>query len=156
LFSPVLGFMFVPTKTYIMQKKQTILNALFAYAPGKRFTVDKRYKAVKNYLAMGFTEKDLLVARMKRSERAVRKSIQPKIYDHKKRVEFLKLVNECEFDLTAQSSRYNCTGIDWKAFHRPTSNGIGWVCIAPDEPANNAYTEDPTLVKFLSKKFLNK
>lgn len=67
---------------------------------------------------------------------------------------FLNLCKECEFNLDAESSRYGRTGIDWAAYHRPSSNGIGWVCIAPDEPSNNVYTNDPILVKYLRRRYL--
>lgn len=70
------------------------------------------------------------------------------------RIAFIRLANKCAFDLNATSSRYNCTGIDWKAFHRPSSNGKGWVLIAPDEPDNNWYIEDELILRYLTKKFL--
>lgn len=63
---------------------------------------------------------------------------------HYKKVEEYKDIKEDDdFDFTE----------DYCILHRPTSNGKGWVMIAPGEKANNHYTEDPVLVKFLYKKF---
>jgi hypothetical protein len=114
---------------------------------------DKRKRAVKTLLGRSFTKQEVESILKKRYERKLSREVtkRPHLLQ---RAAFFKAVKECVFDPNATSSRYNTTGIDWKAFHRPSSNGRGWVIIAPDEPGNNWYIEDPILVKILSKKFL--
>ena len=90
----------------------------------------------------------------KKRQRMTLKNSSVQVMTLEQKILFLQILRECTFDLNAFSSRYNCTGIDYKAFHRPSSNGKGWVLIAPDEPMNNSYTEDPILLKYLTKKFL--
>lgn len=51
---------------------------------------------------------------------------------------------------------YNGDGLDdFNKYQRPASNGRGWVAICPGEPANNYYTEDPTAVAILKKRYEN-
>ena len=61
--------------------------------------------------------------------------------------QLVELFDKLVYNPTATSSRYNCTGIDWRKYHRGSSNGIGWVAICPDEPGNNIYTDNPYFVK---------
>ena len=84
----------------------------------------------------------------KRNASAIAKAKQ-NLKDKLEFVRFVTEVQKCTYDVTATSSRYNDTGIDYRAFHRPSSNGIGWVIIAPDEPANNWYTENPLVLSYL-------
>ena len=115
---------------------------------------DGRTSAVKQLKAARISKKDAAAILRKIVARRIQKeTTATEILTKEQRVSFLKMVNECTFDLNANSSRYNCTGIDWKAFHRPASSG-GWVLIAPDEPGNNWHTKDPIIVKYLTKKFL--
>jgi len=126
-----------------------IANAvnLLTYLP----SVDKRRKIFKSALQY-MTEAELLIARRKRIARANRKHII-RTMTHSQRAELLQFILTLQFNPTATSSTTNATGMDYKVYHRPSSNGKGWVCIAPDEPSNNLYTEDVILVNFLSKKF---
>lgn len=134
------------------------LNGRFQYRSAYSYWridwFDGRTSAVKRLKASGFTREDVasLLHKMvkRRDPRVV--TIND-VMTQAQRAAFLKMVNECTFDINAKSSRYNCTGIDYKAFHRPSSSG-GWVLIAPDEPGNNWHTADPVIVKFLSRKFL--
>lgn len=115
---------------------------------------DGRTRAVKRLKSAGITrEYTEVILRKIIFRKSVRQS-QTEILSQPERLAFVKMVNECKFDLESKSSRYNCTGIDWKAFHRPSSSG-GWVLIAPDEPGNNWHTKDPILVKYLTQKFIN-
>lgn len=116
---------------------------------------DGRISTVKELKTAGISRKDaatILLKIVKRQE--AKEVVKEERLTQSQRLSFLKMVKECTFDLTVTSSRYNCTGIDWKAFHRPASSG-GWVLIAPDEPGNNWHTTDPVIVKYLTKKFLN-
>jgi hypothetical protein len=114
---------------------------------------DGRTSAVKQLKAAGISREDAAAILRKRIARLQKKTSGTEVLSQSQRVSFLKIVNECIFDIEAKSSRYNCSGIDWKAFHRPSSSG-GWVLIAPDEPGNNWHTTDPIIVKYLTKKFL--
>jgi hypothetical protein len=132
-------------------KNQIIENAINCYNWLTPNSVDSRRSAIKKAIALGFSKEYILKSR---SKRRIRQNVNfDNKVTHDLRVQFLKIVKECTFDLSANSSRYNSTGIDWKAFHRPSSNGKGWVLIAPDEPANNWYIECPILFKLLSKKY---
>lgn len=115
---------------------------------------DGRTAAVKKLKSEGIN-KEYVGAILKKivSRRIQKETIEADVLTQEQRISFLRMVNECTFNLEAKSGRYNCTGIDWKAFHRPASSG-GWVLIAPDEPGNNWHTKDPILVKYLNKKFL--
>ena len=42
---------------------------------------------------------------------------------------------------------------DFNKYQRPSSNGIGYVAICPGEKGNNYYTENPTAVKILKRKY---
>lgn len=115
---------------------------------------DGRTSVVKQLKAAGISREDAgTILRKIVARRAAKETTAIEVLSKEERISFLKIVNECTFDLESKSSRYNCTGIDWKAFHRPSSSG-GWVLIAPDEPANNWHTKDPILIKYLTKKFL--
>jgi hypothetical protein len=134
------------TTTAITKAIEKAVSTL-SYAPH----IDKRRKVFKTALQY-ITETELLLAGKKRSARRYRNNTYPAM-SHAHRAELLRFILTLQFNPTATSSKTNCTGIDYKAYHRPSSNGKGWVCIAPDEPGNNLYTEDAILVKFLSKKF---
>lgn len=117
---------------------------------------DGRTSAVKKIKSFGLLKNDVADILKKIVRRNINNATTHDVDElsQAQRISFLKMVNECTFDIAAKSSRYNCTGIDWKAFHRPSSSG-GWVLIAPDEPTNNWHIKDPLLIKFLSKKFLS-
>lgn len=138
-----------------MTIKQTIEACLRSYRYSSKLMVDGRQTCVKEAIALGFTKEQIADMRKTRFARMDQRiACNSEKMTTERRISFIKLVNECEFNLNATSSRYNCTGIDWKAFHRPASSG-GWVLIAPDEPGNNWHTTDPIIVKYLTKKFLN-
>lgn len=99
------------------------------------------------------TREELARARLVYNARQTRRQFKPVAWDLSRRRLFLQMIKQAEFDPSATSSRYNLTGVDWCAYHRPSSNGVGWVLIAPDEPANNWYCEDNLLVDYLRKKF---
>lgn len=42
---------------------------------------------------------------------------------------------------------------DYSRYQRPAGNGMGYVAICPGERGNNFYTDDPILVKYLTKKY---
>jgi hypothetical protein len=113
---------------------------------------DGRTSAVKELKAAGLTRQDCAAILNKIINRRKAREDNADTMTRQERAAFIKMVNECTFDMSANSSRYNCTGIDWKAFHRPSSSG-GWVLIAPDEPGNNWHTKDPIIVKYLTKKY---
>lgn len=118
---------------------------------------DGRTSAVKKIKSFGLSKNDVAEILNKRVTRQLlinNTTNSADLLSLPQRISFIKMVNECVFDLDASSSRYNCTGIDWKAFHRPASSG-GWVLIAPDEPGNNWHTKDPIIVKYLTKKYLS-
>lgn len=133
--------------------KLIIENAIADHTYYKMRVVDGRRKYVRMALKAGFTKDKILTARLKHDARLqLRGFITDVRMTFEQKKSFLNLVSQCEFNLDAKSSRYNCTGIDWCAYHRPSSSG-GWVCIAPDEPGNNWHVTDPVLIKFLSKKY---
>ena len=119
--------------------------------------IDKRTKVYKDTVKQGFTEEQINTAcktHLDRYYKRIRKDIHnTNIITHKKRVEFLNQVRKLKFNPNAYSSKYNIEG-DWLIYHRPSSNGKGWVCIAPDEPGNNWYMEDEIILKILTKKYL--
>ena len=127
----------------------TIANAVstLSYVP----RIDMRRKVFKKAMQY-MTAAELLIAAKKHRIRKNRKCNHAPM-SHARRAELLQFILTLQFNPAATSSRHNCTGIDYKVYHRPSSNGMGWVCIAPDEPANNLYIEDAILVKFLSRKF---
>lgn len=138
-----------------MNTTQIIKDAIKSYRYSKPSLVDSRLKEVKAALAIGFTKDMIANARAKYLQRLyTRADLRAKSpVTHSDRIKFLSALRECAYNPDATSSRYNCTGIDWKAFHRASSNGKGWVLIAPDEPGNNWYFEDALIVKFLQTKF---
>jgi hypothetical protein len=138
-----------------MNKKEIIINAINDYTCLNHNKCDKRKKAIKQFFLLGFNKENLINMRKKHINRL--KYNYP-IYNitHDIRCSFLKEIKNSIFSLESNSSRYNCTGIDWRYYHRPSSNGKGWVIIAPDEPANNWYIEDKLLLNLLTNKFLCK
>lgn len=66
---------------------------------------------------------------------------------------FIDASKSCTYNPDATSSKFNATGIDYKCYHRRASNGKGWVLIAPDEPANNWYTENFFVLQYMTKNF---
>lgn len=139
-----------------MTKKEIIEEAILDYPTWRPRKVDKRRRSWKLIRKLGWTETQLIQARQKHLERLRRRwetKLEWKIGDS---IEFLKEVKRCAFDINIKNAYYHAIGIDWRAFHRPTKNGIGWVVIAPDEPANNWYTEHPPLVRLLKKIYLKK
>jgi len=138
-----------------MKTSEIIKSAIKSYRFSKPSLVDGRLKEVKAALEIGFTKDMIQSARSKYLKRLYSRLDQHKkaTISHTDRIKFLTALRECAYDPKVTSSRYNCTGIDWKAFHRASSNGKGWVLIAPDEPGNNWYFEDSLLFRFLSNKF---
>lgn len=135
-----------------IERSSIITNVINDYIYSSRaWRVDGRRKATKRAFEIGLSKEQICAMRLKHIGRQSR--IQDKIVTHADRVKFLTAMHGLTFDLHVESSRYNRTGIDWKAYHRPTTNGKGWVLIAPDEPANNLYFEDPILTRFLIKKY---
>jgi hypothetical protein len=138
-----------------MTTSEIIKSAIKSYRYSKPTLVDGRLKEVKDALAIGWTKDMISVARAKFLKRLYRRvderSKSP--ITHFDRIKFITALRECTYNPAATSSRYNCTGIDWKAFHRASSNGKGWVLIAPDEPGNNWYFEDFLLFRYLSNKY---
>uniref|UniRef100_UPI00404827D5 hypothetical protein n=1 Tax=Roseivirga sp. TaxID=1964215 RepID=UPI00404827D5 len=132
---------------------QIIEEAIMSYTFSNPLKVDKRRSSVKKAIDLGVKPKDIVTMRIKHFSRRDLKFQDKSGWNLTMKREFLRRVNEAELNLDAQSSRFNSTGIDWTAYHRPSSNGKGWVLIAPDEPANNWYCEDPVLVSLLSKKY---
>jgi len=118
------------------------------------YKVDKRHKSFKEAAKIGFSEANILEARRKRNIRRMARLNNKKDITFEEKKAFLAEVKKAMFDPYATSSRFNRTGIDWRALHRPSSNGQGWVLIAPDEPANNWYMEDLNILNILSKKYL--
>jgi hypothetical protein len=116
-------------------------------------SLDRRMWCVRLLLERGFSPLDLIAALERNKCRLHLKLSGRPYWNSVNRREYYSILRECVFKPFATSSRFNCTGVDWVAFHRPSSNGIGWVLIAPDEPANNWYTDDPILVSFLRSKF---
>lgn len=116
--------------------------------------IDKRVKAIKEALNL-MSESDLKKAISRHCERLGKRHIfSPEPWQlHRQRVNFLEAMKGTTLNHEAKSSRWSCTGIDYKLFHRPSGNG--WVIIAPDEPGNNMYTEDRLLVNLLRKKYAN-
>lgn len=115
---------------------------------------DKRTKNVKKLINAGLTRNDVEELILKKIKRRWLKQVDNLEWNSERKKRFLQMIQQATFDLTAQSSRYNCTGIDWPQFHRPSSNGEGWVIIAPDEPGNNSYCNDKNVVNILKRKFL--
>lgn len=137
-----------------LTKKKIIQNAIFNYAWRKK--IDERYTVIKNFFALGYTEKDLLNMAETREKRKefiyAEREYKRKHWQHAERVNFLSILKTCKYYKEVKDEDFDFTE-DYCILHRPTSNGKGWVMIAPGERANNHYTEDPVLVKFLYKKF---
>jgi len=131
-----------------MVKKQileTVINQL-PFIDGRNTDFKKAVKA-------GFS-KDFIENSYKKKMKRYRDRIV-KVTTHKERVEFLKILKQCEF--APNASRLNGfkeTG-DWCRYHRPSSNGKGWVLIAPDQPSNNVYIEDHIILNLLMRKYGN-
>lgn len=137
-----------------MDMKTIIENAINDYNYFDPYLIDKRRKSIKGALKAGFGEKQILLARKKQRLRLYARINNKRLPTFEEKKRFLAEVKTATFDPSATSSRFNRTGIDWRAFHRPSSNGKGWVLIAPDEPANNWYMEDPVILRILAKKYL--
>ena len=113
---------------------------------------DKRRKEIRKFVNLGYNKIDFLSMKAKHNSRRY-KGIN--LITHQDRIKFLEcLKTYTTFNLNAYSSRYNITGIDYIKYHRPSSNGKGWVLLAPDEPGNNVYIEDNIILQFLSNKYL--
>lgn len=138
-----------------MSTKKIISDAIMDYRYTSPLTIDKRRTSIKKALKIGFTPEKIIKARETYFKRRRVKFNDVDTLSFELKILFLKRIKEAEFLLEANSSRFNCTGIDWTAYHRPSSNGKGWVLIAPDEPSNNWYIDDKNIVKILSKKYLN-
>lgn len=141
-------------------KEAIISNSIGHYiGDGKSFIysskADKRFSYIRKFLELGFSEEDLKEMREKRLSR-IRKNIFTNLNEensHQKRLSYLKDINTCKYYKDIKEDDDFDFTEDYCILHRPTSNGKGWVMIAPGERANNHYTEDPVLVKFLYKKF---
>ena len=138
-------------------KRESIQNIIDDWR-NSQFKLDKRtksYKQASRYFSDAELKKAIAVNRRRRARMIQMAKRERSIVTHKDRVAFIQFIkrHELKFNPNAYSSRFNSTGVDWAKYHRPTSNGKGWVCIAPDEPGNNAYIEDPIMVEFLSKRY---
>lgn len=134
-------------------KTEIIENAITAYHLSAPLKVDRRFAAIKNALAAGFTADEIVIARKKRAIRSENACYIDRMNRlHAYRVDFVKCAKKTTYNPRANSSRFNMTGYDYCVFNRASSNGIGWVLIAPDEPSNNVYTEDRVLVSLMRKK----
>ena len=136
-------------------KEAIISNSIGNYfSEGKSFIfskkVDKRHSCIRKFLELGFSEKDLLDMREKRISRIKKNTEEKNI--HQERLNYLRYLNTCKYYKEVKDDDFDFSE-DYCVIHRPTSNGKGWVMIAPGERANNHYTEDPVLVKFLYKKY---
>jgi len=136
--------------------KEIIEQAINDYPYFSPMKVDKRKRAFKEAKKIGFGEYKILNARITRINRQRVKNFSAQVITFEDKKRFLAEVKRAQFDMSIISSRFNCTGIDWRQFHRPTLNGKGWVLIAPDEPVNNWYMEDLNILHVLSKKYLTK
>lgn len=130
-----------------MKTKQIINEAINCYSFDDRLKVDKRRKEVKKAIEIGFSVESIREARIKRFKRQFsRLSSRVITFDEKRR--FLAEIKQCSYRGQGEG--------DWRQIHRETSNGLGWVIIAPDEPANNWYMNDRNVVKLLYNKYVNK
>jgi len=134
--------------------KTIIENAIKDYNYRNPYKLDKRHKSFKEAAKIGFSDDNILDARRKRNVRRMTKLNNKNETTFEEKKAFLAEVKKAMFDPYATSSRFNRTGIDWRALHRPSSNGQGWVLICPDEPGNNWYMEDLNILNILSKKYL--
>jgi hypothetical protein len=140
-------------------KQQIIDNAIGNYTLGNACKVDKRLKSIKKFLSFGYSENDLLEMREIQIERRLKRLQEvynkDKFVSHEDRVEFLQRIKSCKYAKSLTEEDIDGTE-DYGVIHRETSNGKGWVIIAPGEPANNWYLEDNIILKMLSKKYLKK
>lgn len=139
-------------------KEAIISNSIGNYiSDGKTFIfsskADKRFSYIRKFLELGFSEGDLKKMREKRLSRQRNNFILKEENLHQKRLSYLRYINTCKYYKDIKEDDDFDFTEDYCILHRPTSNGKGWVMIAPGERANNHYTEDPVLVKFLYKKF---
>lgn len=139
-------------------KEAIISNSIGHYiSEGKTFIfsskADKRFSYIRKFLELGFSEGDLKKMREKRLSRQRNNFILKEENLHQKRLSYLRYINTCKYYKDIKEDDDFDFTEDYCILHRPTSNGKGWVMIAPGERANNHYTEDPVLVKFLYKKF---
>lgn len=139
-------------------KEAIISNSIGNYiSEGKTFIfsskADKRFSYIRKFLELGFSEGDLKEMREKRLSRQRNNFILKEENLHQKRLSYLRYINTCKYYKDIKEDDDFDFTEDYCILHRPTSNGKGWVMIAPGERANNHYTEDPVLVKFLYKKF---
>lgn len=139
-------------------KEAIISNSIGHYiSDGKTFIfsskADKRFSYIRKFLELGFSEGDLKEMREKRLSRQRNNFILKEENLHQKRLSYLRYINTCKYYKDIKEDDDFDFTEDYCILHRPTSNGKGWVMIAPGERANNHYTEDPVLVKFLYKKF---
>lgn len=133
--------------------KQIIEKAISDYPFGAEGVVDRRRKHIRAALDIGITDAEIISARMiKEVRRAYRPHGDQIKKIHENRVNFLSAAKRTVHNPEATSSRYNFTGVDWVAYNRASSNGKGWVLIAPDEPGNNMYTEDHILIRIMKRK----
>ena len=139
-------------------KKEAIENILedWRNSPTR---LNKRTRVYKD-ASIYFSDAQIKAAIGKHYARRMRKremaTIERSVVTHKQRVDFLNFIKrfDIKYNPTAYSSRYNSTGVDWVKYHRASSNGKGWVCIAPDEPGNNVYIEDEIMVRFMTKRYI--
>lgn len=74
---------------------------------------------------------------------------------HERRCSILCAIRACNIQYFADAGNSRFDSRDFWTYIRKSSNGKGWVIIAPGEPANNYYIDDPVLFKFFNKKYLN-
>ena len=126
-----------------------IENAMFAY---NNYGKDLRRKEYRQLAKIGMKLADIAGAAVLHRYRSARnrKNWNATPMTHIQRKEILAIAKE--LPLYDHSAMADWQG-DWLMYIRPTSNGEGWVMIAPDERANNVYVTDPVLCRMFAKKY---
>lgn len=140
-------------KAIRLTKKEIIEKAIFKCAC-LRVKVDKRYTIIKDFLALGYTEEDLLnMAKTNEKRREFiyeEREYKRKHWQHAERVNFLRFLKTCKYYKEVKDEDFDPIR-GYCILHRPTSNGKGWIMTASKERDNNYYTEDPILVRYYTE-----
>ena len=144
--------------SYKLETTQQIIDsAILEYSSFYPNRVDKRKKSIKKFLSLGYSIDDLLKMRdthISRKRLKVLGAIKEReVISHLQRKEFLQEVKSCKYARTLDPEEIDGTE-DYRVIHRESSNGKGWVIIAPAEPANNWYLEDKIILNILSRKYI--
>lgn len=137
--------------------QQVITSAIDASVKlGCIIDVDARKSAVKQALALGFDKQAIKNACMVRIDRKFKRigySVS-KPTTHVERLRYIRAV--AMLPVVSDNAEADALGLnygDWSRYSRLCSNGYEWVIIAPDEPANDWYTNDAITVSYLRKKY---